>query len=135
MPLFGLIPDIKNYEIKRLLESDIVVYLSSISLLEIKYLLIHEFKKTKEKSTLNRYETILPTITNHKSINIVNGLMEPMIHEYANNLYYDGHSDLFDCIVIGTAMHLETDILSEDTKFTKISPRKVWNWKTFNSEY
>ncbi len=134
MPLFGLIPDIKNYDIHRLLESQ-TVYLSSISLLEIKYLLIQEFKHTKEKTTLNRYEQILPTITNHKSITIVDGLTEPMIHEYANNLYSEGHNDLFDCIVIATAILLKIDLLSEDTEFNKIAPCKVWNWKQFSSEH
>ena len=134
MPLFGFVPDIKNYDITRLLDTD-GLYLSSISLLEIKYILIREFKKTKNKAILNRYEQVLPTITNHKSIRIVDGLLEPMIHQFANNIYYDGHNDLFDGIVIGTAMLLETDLLSEDTDFKKISTRKVWNWREYSAEY
>ncbi len=133
MPLFGLDVSIKGYDIKQLFNHE-QLFLSNISLLEIKFLLAREFRKKNNITILNRYETVLPTLVNHQNITVIDSLTEPIINSYSNILFANGHSDMFDCLIVATAMFLDTYLLSEDEKIHQIDNVKVINWSKFNMD-
>lgn len=110
------------------------VYLSSTSLIEIMFKLLNEYRKKEDMSILERYQLILPTVLN-SPIKIFNPEIDIKASSIASIIRSSGHLDYMDCWMAGSAVSINSILLTEDKELVnllKIIPetRKliIWSW-------
>lgn len=116
---------------------DYDVYLPSTCLIESVYKLLNEYRKKKDKSILERYQMILPTILN-SPIKIFHSELNTKASLIASIIRHSGHSDFMDCWIVGAAIALNGIFLTEDKELEKILKKIpetksliIWSWNTF----
>lgn len=143
LPLFGIKLDLnQDFEEKcQVLWNNEVkgfkVYLPSVCLIETMYKLISEYKKQKKYNIIDRYQKILPTIID-LPIEVYNCEINPKASMVATQIRHNGHKDIMDCWIAGTASALKGILLTEDkelkSKLKQISETKnviIWNWNDY----
>lgn len=143
LPLFGIKINLsENFqeEISQLWKNgikDYDIYLPSTCLIETVYKLLYEYRKRDDLSILERYHLILPTILN-SSIQIYNPELDIKASAIASIIRHSGHLDYMDCWIAGSAVALNSILLTEDKeleKILKIIPEtkalNVSSWKKF----
>jgi predicted nucleic acid-binding protein len=143
LPLFGIKVDLNedfDEKIQGLWKNEVKgfkVYLPSVCLIETLYKLISEYKKEKEYNIIDRYQKILPTIID-LPIKVYNCELNPKASMIATLIRHNGHKDIMDCWIAGTASALKGILLTEDrelkSKLKQISATKnliVWNWNKY----
>ena len=143
LPLFGIKMNIFESfkeELKQLWKNgikDYDVYLPSTCLIESVYKLLNEYRKKKDKSILERYQMILPTILN-SPIKIFHSELNTKASLIASIIRHSGHSDFMDCWIAGAAIALNGIFLTEDKELEKILKKIpetksliIWSWNTF----
>ncbi|MFV2016667.1 MAG: hypothetical protein ACC656_14650 [Candidatus Heimdallarchaeota archaeon] len=87
---------------------------------------------------MERYSLIIPTITSSKYVQIVNPLEDQKIMEIGNKLQLEGHSDLLDCWIAATAIHLNGIFLTVEKELVKriksideFKSTEIWSWKDY----
>ena len=124
LPLFGVdIGGISNSQIEHLWTQGVEnakIIISDISLLEVMYKLQSDYRKKKEKSILQRYTQVLPTLLDIDFLSIYNTKLYVGAVDYANEIRTHGHNDYLDCLIAGTAMNLNAIFITEDETLNKI---------------
>lgn len=126
LPLFGLKIKISNDfdgELKELWKNGLEnysIYLPSICLLEVIYLLNREFRKNSKSEILERYPMVLPSVVNSKTVKLFDSLIDARTAQIANNIRIQGHSDIIDCHIVATAISLDAFFLSRDHDLEKV---------------
>ena len=126
LPLFGLKVKIsKNFdsELKELWKSGLDgydIYLPSICLLEVNYLLNREYKRNLKTEILSRYPLVLPSIINSKIVTLYDSMKDVRTAQIANDVRIHGHSDIIDCYIAATAISLDAVFLSIDGALLKV---------------
>lgn len=146
LPLFGIeisnpkgikesLPDLLNPR-----PNGYKIIIPNTCLLEVMHYLNREHRNTNDESILERYSLIIPTITNSKYVQIVNPLEDQKIMEIGNKLRFEGHSDLLDCWIAATAIHLNGIFLTVDKELAmriksldEFKSTKIWSWKDYLS--
>jgi predicted nucleic acid-binding protein len=118
------------------------VFLPSICLIEVLYKLVHEYKKNKDYDILNRYSLVIPTLTSSKNFTLFNPYLNSTATQFALKLRHSGHSDMFDCLIAGTAISVKGILLTEDNVLKnklKDDPEtkflSIWSWNDFRDNY
>ena len=120
LPLFGIkvkISDTFDDELREFWKNGLKgynIYLPSICLIEVLYLLNREFRKNSKTEILNRYPIVLPSITSSNIVSIYDSLKDVRVSQIANNIRTLGHTDLIDCFIAATAISLDGIFLSRD---------------------
>ena len=116
------------------------IVIPNTCLIEVMYYLNREFRISNDKSILRRYSLIIPTIMNSENIRVINPLEDQKIIEIGNKIRFSGHSDLLDCWIAATAIHLKGIFLTVDTKLkkriksmTEFKSTKIWSWEDYLS--
>ncbi|MHA2278957.1 MAG: PIN domain-containing protein [Candidatus Kariarchaeaceae archaeon] len=126
LPVFGIdVSFSKNFrnEVKSLLKYGLTDYklsISSISLIEVLFKLNREFRIQNDVSIINRYSTIIPTITHSSILSIYHSHLIPKIVQISNEIRGFGHPDLFDCLISATAVEINGAFLTEDKQLIKV---------------
>ncbi len=111
LPIFGVSVDIKNFssDFNKVIDES-SVQASSLSLLEIKFKILklsRTIPKLKE-----RYLEGIKSIHLAKEIDIINFYL-PEIEEASIDLYKH-HKDVFDCVILATALKYSDILVTED---------------------
>ncbi|TFG21260.1 MAG: type II toxin-antitoxin system VapC family toxin [Promethearchaeota archaeon] len=144
LPLYGIEVDgLKDLE-KNLISllngnnSKISLYIPSVTMLEALYKLIREFKLQDDKNILNRYPMATRSIVENPVLVIVNPLLHPEISNIALNIRSEGHTDLFDCLIAGTAIFHKAILVTQDNELERIIRnipqyynQQILDWKKF----
>lgn len=119
---------------------DYDVYLPSTCLIEVVFKLLNEYRKKGDLNILKRYQLILPTVLN-SPIKIFNPELDIKSSSVASIIRHSGHLDYMDCWIAGSAVALNSILLTEDSeleKILKIIPDTkilvVWSWDEFISK-
>lgn len=128
LPLFGIdIDGTSNTRIEHLWTQGVEnanIFISDISLLEVLYKLQSDYRKKKEISILHRYTQVLPTLLDIDFLTIFNTKLYVGAVDYANEIRAHGHNDYLDCLIAGTAMHLNGIFITEDVPLIKLLKSK-----------
>ena len=140
IPLFGikvnLFEDFKE-EFRQLWKNGLKrydVYLPSICLIETMFKLLNEYRKKEDMSILERYQLILPTVLN-SPIKIFNPEIDIKSSSIASIIRSSGHLDYKDCWIAGSAVSINSILLTEDKELINIlksipETKKliIWSW-------
>jgi len=140
LPLFGikvnLFEDFKE-EFRQLWKNGLKrydVYLPSICFIETMFKLLNEYRKKEDMSILERYQVILPTVLN-SPIKIFNPEIDMKSSSAASIIRSSGHLDYMDCWIAGSAVSINSILLTEDKELInilKIIPETkkliIWSW-------
>ncbi|MFX0100094.1 MAG: PIN domain-containing protein [Candidatus Hodarchaeota archaeon] len=146
LPLFGvqvLHEPAFQEEMKVLWENgikDCKIYLPSVCLVEVMYILNAEYRKKNDIDILNRYPLILPTVLN-SPIEIFDSLQNIQANHVAMKIHHAGHPDLMDCWIAGSAAATKGILITEDGNLTAIlksipetKNTTVLSWKLFQKQ-
>ena len=123
MPLFGLEPDLKNLvkdfdPLWSLL--DLEFYYSSFSIMELKYIFIKVAKTSENAPVLEKqFSSALNYLKKSSRLKNV-PFLEGKLNDTAFELRRQGHPDIFDRIIVASAIHYSDYFLTQDKPLTKL---------------
>jgi len=140
LPLFGikinLFEDFQE-ELRQLWKNGLKryeIFLPSTCLIESMFKLLNEYRKKEDMSILERYQLILPTVLN-SPIKIFNPEFDIKASGIASIIRSSGHLDYMDCWIAGSAVSINSILLTEDKELVdllKIIPEtkklRIWSW-------
>jgi predicted nucleic acid-binding protein len=88
--------------------------LPTVCLLEVGYKLNKEYRERGDKQILDRYPTVLPTVTRSNVVRMHDPHLDPVASSAAMEIRAAGHPDLLDCWIAGSAIALEGTLVTED---------------------
>lgn len=114
------------------------IILPSVCLIETWYKLHREYRKSQDPEILQRYPTILPTVTKNLYIKIYHPFLDTLTAETAMELRTAGHTDMMDCWIASTAWRHQGILITEDEPLKenlriveKTKTMQFWNWQEF----
>ena len=113
LPLFGVDIGLSKAEeamLQKIID-EFYPMINSLSLLEVKWKILHFSKKNKR--ILDRYSKVLKFITLTNKFKIV-PFYEPAVDELATKLY-ELHNDYIDCSILAAAITTADVLLTEDS--------------------
>ena len=118
LPLFGVDIELTKDDEKKLLTiiENFNPSINSLSLLEIKWKILHFSKKNK--LLLERYHNVLQFVTLSGKFKIVH-FYDFRIDHIATKLY-EFHNDYIDCSILAAALENADILLTEDTKIKQL---------------
>ncbi len=125
LPLYGIMVDqinTLNQDLSRLFKGiypSLHLYLSSISTLEALQQVIKEYKRQKNPEILNRYSIATDTLAANKYMTILDPLLSKKMNSLAMRLLLTGHSDIYDCLIAGCALSIDSIFVTEDKPLKK----------------
>ncbi len=146
LPLFGidveLAPGFKD-ALKSLWKHGIDGYkfvLPTVCLVEVGYKLNKEYREKGDRYILERYPTVLPTVTRSGVVHMHDPHLDPAASSAAMEIRAAGHPDLLDCWIAGSAISLGGLLVTEDDAlrdavrsipaYTKAT---IHNWRGFQA--
>lgn len=112
--------------------------LPTVCLVEVGYKLNKEFRVRGDRRILDRYPTILPTITRSGVVHLHDPHLDQAASSAAMEIRAAGHPDLLDCWIAGSAIALGGSLVTEDDAledavrslpaYTKVT---IHNWRSF----
>ena len=117
------------------------ILISSYSILEAKWKVLHEYKKGANNEILENAVKAQTALVHDRRIKIINWIDDVEIDTEAINLWVAGHNDLADCYIAATAKQKEAVLITEDkdlrTFLTETCGWKkeyILSWKTLQNE-
>jgi PIN domain nuclease of toxin-antitoxin system len=115
--------------------------ITSLSIIEAKWLSIQQFKKKNDKTYLGRANMAIESLQGGRYMKVTDPWFVKNAARYADRLLELGHKDYFDCWIAGTARAEGRTLVSEDEPLAKLIVEEAhWDdfkmvpWKDFNQE-
>jgi predicted nucleic acid-binding protein len=126
LPLFGIkikISDTFDDELRRFWKNGLEgykIFFSSMSLIEVIYLLNGEFRNIPNIEILERYPMVLPSVVNSSVVTMVDSIYDTEISKIANEIRMHGHKDVLDCYIAATAIERNGIFVSRDRDLKEV---------------
>ncbi|MFQ6126373.1 MAG: hypothetical protein ACE5R6_17445 [Candidatus Heimdallarchaeota archaeon] len=119
LPFFGIDIDVPG--LKRDMETlltkkkrKIRFVVSSCSMIEAKWIVLSEYRKTRNPEVLDRYMEASLSLIWGKQVQLHHSFLDESTNSIADRLWILGHQDLMDCWIAGSAAALNGTLITED---------------------
>ena len=125
LPFFGIdveIPELKKSLKKIFLTEDpkFIISLSTCSFIEAKWVLLSEYRQSKDARILNRFRVVLKSLIGNPQILIHYSVLDEIANIVADDLRIAGLTDVMDGWITGAAYSLQCPLVTEDQELKKI---------------